>query len=285
MSFPGRNVIGSRTRSTLCPTDMNAPTKYNCRVTSINSLLCVGLDTLDFPQFDFNRHIIDTTHEVAAAYKLNIAYYEAHGEKGLLELKKTMDYLRTNLPEVFTICDAKRADIASTNEGYARAAFDYFGFDAITVHPYLGSEALRPILDRTDKVSIILCRTSNPGAGEIQDLMIGNKPLWQMVAEKVVRQWNIHGNCMLVVGGTYPVELNKIRKISDDMTFLVPGVGAQGGSVKDIVLAGLNSARAGLIINSSRGIIYAADPATKARKLRDEINRYRNSAGKGSAGS
>jgi len=264
---------------------MNALTKYNSRVTSVNSLLCVGLDTLDFPQFDFNRHIIDATHEVAAAYKLNIAYYEAHGEKGLLELKKTMDYLRTNLPDIFTICDAKRADIASTNEGYARAAFDYFGFDAITVHPYLGSEALRTILDRTDKVSIILCRTSNPGAGEIQDLMIGDKPLWQMVAEKVVRQWNIHGNCMLVVGGTYPVELNKIRKISDDMTFLVPGVGAQGGSVKDIVLAGLNSARAGLIINSSRGIIYAADPATKARKLRDEINRYRNSAGKGSAGS
>src|SRR5215467_1371675 len=258
---------------------MNAHAKYNCRVTSINSLLCVGLDTLEFPQFDFNRHIIDATHEVAAAYKLNIAYYEAHGEKGLLELKKTMDYLRTNLPDIFTICDAKRADIASTNEGYARAAFDYFGFDAITVNPYLGSEALRPILDRTDKVSIIVCRTSNPVAGEIQDLMIGDKPLWQMVAEKVVRHWNINGNCMLVVGGTFPIEMKQIRQIADDMTFLVPGIGAQSGSVRDTVLAGLNSARAGLIINSSRGIIYAADPAMKARKLRDEINTYRKSAG------
>jgi orotidine-5'-phosphate decarboxylase len=258
---------------------MNALTKYNSRVTSVNSLLCVGLDTLDFPQFDFNRHIIDATHEVAAAYKLNIAYYEAHGEKGLLELKKTMDYLRTNLPDIFTICDAKRADIASTNEGYARAAFDYFGFDAITVHPYLGSEALRTILDRTDKVSIILCRTSNPGAGEIQDLMIGDKPLWQMVAEKVVRYWNINGNCMLVVGGTFPIEMKKIREIADDMTFLVPGIGAQGGSVRDTVVAGLNSARAGLIINSSRGIIYAPDPAKKARRLRDEINTYRTIAG------
>jgi len=257
---------------------MNALTKYNSRVTSANSLLCVGLDTLDFPQFEFNRHIIDATHEVAAAYKLNIAYYEAHGEKGLLELKKTMDYLRTNLPDVFTICDAKRADIASTSEGYARAAFDYFGFDAITLHPYLGSEALRPILDRTDKVSIILCRTSNPGAGEIQDLMIGDKPLWQMVAERVVRHWNINGNCMLVLGGTFPIEMKKVREIADDMTFLVPGIGAQGGSVRETVLAGLNSARAGLIINSSRGIIYAADPAMKARKLRDEINTYRKSA-------
>jgi len=259
---------------------MNAHTKYNCRVTSINSLLCVGLDTLEFPQFDFNRHIIDATHEVAAAYKLNIAYYEAHGDKGLLELKKTMDYLRTNLPDIFTICDAKRADIASTDEAHAWAAFDYFGFDAITVNPYLGSEALRPILDRTDKVSIILCRSSNPGAGEIQDLMIGNKPLWQMVAEKVVRDWNINGNCMLVVGGTFPIEMKKIREIADDMTFLVRGIGAQGGSsVKDIVLAGVNSARAGLIINSSRGIVYAPDPAMKARKLRDEINTYRKIAG------
>ena len=259
---------------------MNAHTKYNCRVTSINSLLCVGLDTLEFPQFDFNRHIIDATHEVAAAYKLNIAYYEAHGDKGLLELKKTMDYLRTNLPDIFTICDAKRADIASSDEAHAWAAFDYFGFDAITVNPYLGSEALRPILDRTDKVSIILCRTSNPGAGEIQDLMIGNKPLWQMVAEKVVRDWNINGNCMLVVGGTFPIEMKRIREIADDMTFLVRGIGAQGGSsVKDIVLAGVNSARAGLIMNSSRGVIYATDPSMKARKLRDEINRYRNSRG------
>lgn len=249
--------------------------KYNSRVDKINSLVCVGLDPVEFPQFEFNKRIIDATAEFAAAFKPNMAFYESHGEKGLVALQKTMDYLHANHPEIFTICDAKRADIGSTNEEYAKAIFDYFGFDAVTLHPYLGKEALEPFLSRQDKVSIILCRTSNPGAGELQDLEFAGKKLWEIVAEKVAAEWNYNNNCMLVVGATYPKELAEVRQIVGNMTLLVPGVGAQGGSVKDVVKAGLNSAKKGLIINSSRGIIFSSDPGAEARKLRDEINEYR----------
>ena len=236
----------------------------------------MGLDPVEPGQFEFNKRIIDQTAQFAAAFKPNIAFYEAYGEQGLKELKLTMEYLQKNYPDIFTICDAKRADIGSTNEGYVKAIFDYFGFDAMTLHPYLGAEALEPFLSRKDKASIILCRTSNPGAGELQDLQSDGKPLWQIVAEKISKEWNKNNNCMLVVGATYPVELKKIREIAGDMTFLVPGVGAQGGSVKEAVQAGINSKGKGMIINSARGIIFAADPAAEAKKLRDEINQYRN---------
>src|SRR5581483_11396576 len=204
----------------------------------------------------------------------NAAFYEARGEQGLRELKMTMDYLIQNHPDIFTICDAKRADIGNTNNGYVFSIFDYFGFDAVTLHPYLGSEALKPFLERTDKASIILCRTSNPGANEFQDLSAGGKPVWQIVAEKVAKEWNSRNNCMLVVGATYPSEMKAVRDLVGDMTFLVPGVGAQGGDVKAAVLAGVNSQKLGMIVNSSRGIIFAADPAQEAKKLRDEINKY-----------
>lgn len=255
---------------------MNPIEKFNSRADKINSLLCVGLDPVEPGQFEFNKRIIDQTAQFAAAFKPNIAFYEAYGEQGLKELKLTMEYLQKNYPDIFTICDAKRADIGSTNEGYVKAIFDYFGFDAMTLHPYLGAEALEPFLSRKDKASIILCRTSNPGAGELQDLQSDGKPLWQIVAEKISKEWNKNNNCMLVVGATYPVELKKIREIAGDMTFLVPGVGAQGGSVKEAVQAGINSKGKGMIINSARGIIFAADPAAEAKKLRDEINQYRN---------
>src|SRR3989344_7192887 len=255
---------------------MNPIEKFNSRADKINSLLCVGLDPVEPGQFEFNKRIIDQTAQFAAAFKPNIAFYEAYGEQGLKELKLTMEYLQKNYPDIFTICDAKRADIGSTNEGYVKAIFDYFGFDAMTLHPYLGAEALEPFLSRKDKASIILCRTSNPGAGELQDLQSDGKPLWQIVAEKISKEWNKNNNCMLVVGATYPVELKKIREIAGDMTFLVPGVGAQGGSVKEAVQAGINSKGKGMIINSARGIIFAADPAAEAKKLRDEINQYSN---------
>jgi len=254
---------------------MTAVEKYNARVEKINSLVCVGLDTAEFPQFEFNRRIIDQTAKFAAAYKLNIAFYESHGEAGLAELKKTMDYLRATYPEIFTICDAKRGDIGHTNEKYAKAIFDYLGFDAVTLHPYLGREALEPFLNRADKAAIILCKTSNLGGGELQDLQISGNPLWRVLAEKVFKDWNTNGNCMLVVGGTYPKELAEIRKIVGDMTLLVPGIGVQGGDVRAVCEAGLNSQKYGLIINSSRGIIFADDPGAAARKLRDEINEYR----------
>lgn len=265
---------------------MEIVNKFNRRADAVNSLVCVGLDTdaerlpaafqsEPEPQFAFNRWIIDQTHAYAAAFKLNIAFYEARGEAGWRELRLTADYLRANYPEIMTICDAKRADIGNTNEAYVRAIFDDLGFDAITLHPYVGHEALAPFLSRTDKVSIILCRTSNPGAGELQDLSSGGKPMWQIVAERVSRVWNGNGNCMLVVGATYPDELRQIRAAAGEMTFLVPGIGAQGGSVQETIAAGINKAGKGLIINSSRAIIFASEPAEAARSLRDSINQYR----------
>jgi len=260
--------------------------KYNRRVEAIGSLLCVGLDSEierisasfsgdDLPQFAFNRWIIDRTAEYAAAIKLNMAFYEARGARGWDELHLTMEYLRAQHPEIVTICDAKRADIGNTNRGYVTAIFDEMGFDAVTLHPYLGREALAPFLERTDKACIILCRTSNPGAGEFQDLNVDGKPLWHAVAESVDRDWNGNGNCMLVVGATYPEEMRRIRGIAPDITLLVPGVGAQGGDVVAVVAAGLDAHGRGLMISSSRGIIFSADPAGAARELRDEINAAR----------
>ncbi|KKT01136.1 MAG: Orotidine 5'-phosphate decarboxylase [Candidatus Nomurabacteria bacterium GW2011_GWF2_43_8] len=264
---------------------MNIIEKYNRRAEKINSLLCVGLDAdfskiperflkMEFPQFEFNKWIIGETHEYSAAFKANSAFYEARGDRGIRELKMTMEYLREKHPDVFLICDCKRADIGNTNQGYVDSFFDWYGFDAITLHPYLGEEALRPFLDRKDKGCIILCRTSNPGAGELQDLSVGGKPIWQIVAEKVFEDWNKNYNCLLVVGATYPEEMKKIREIAGEMTFLVPGVGAQGGDVKAVMEAGQNSAGLGLIINSSRGIIFADNPKEEARKLCEEIRKY-----------
>ena len=264
---------------------MNPIEKYNQRAKKINSLLCVGLDSdfekipakfkeLEYPQFEFNKHIIEQTHEFAAAFKANSAFYEARGDEGIRELKMTADYLAENHPDIFLINDAKRADIGNTNNGYVTAIFDWLGFDAVTLHPYLGEEALMPFLDRKDKASIILCRTSNLGASELQDLMVENKPVWQIVAERVSEVWNKNNNCMLVVGATYPEEMKKIREISGDMTFLVPGVGAQGGSVEEVMKVGLNSEGLGLIINSSRGIIFAENPKQEAQKLCEEIRKY-----------
>lgn len=260
--------------------------KYNKRTDAITSLVCVGLDpefaklpdrfkSAEFPQFEFNKYIIDTTHEHAAAYKLNMAFYEARGDVGYRELKLTMNYLHQHHPDIFTICDAKRGDIGNTNAQSVAAIFDLFGFDAATVQCYLGKEAILPFLNRIDKVTMVLVRTSNPGAGEIQDLLVKDKPLWQVVAEKCEHEWNEHGNVMQVIGATYPKEMEIIRTISKNMTFLVPGVNAQGGEVEATVKAGLNSAKKGMIINSSRGIIFAEDPSTEAKKLKEEINKYR----------
>lgn len=260
--------------------------KLNRRADAANSLLCIGLDTVieripppfqksATPQFEFNRYIIEATHPYTAAYKPNIAFYEARGRQGLHELALTIEYLRREHPDIFTICDAKRGDIGSTSEAYASAIFDELGFDSVTLQPYLGQEALSPFLQREDKGCIILCRTSNPGAGEFQDLLVEGVPLWQMVAQHVSEMWNRRGNCMLVMGATYPDEMQRVRKVVGDMPFLVPGIGAQGGNVRQTVEAGMNRQRKGLLINSSRGIIFAEDPAEAARNLRDEINQYR----------
>lgn len=258
-----------------------------------NSLLCVGLDSEihklpsvvlneSYPQFVFNKAIIDATHSYVCAYKPNMAFYEARGAQGIVELAMTMEYITTTYPDIFTICDAKRADIGNTNNGYVEFIFDHLKFDAITLHPYLGREALMPFLDRKDKVSIILCKTSNPGSGEFQNMDIEQSPLFMRVARQVATVWNVNRNCMVVVGATYPEEMKMVREIAPQLPFLVPGIGAQGGDVEETVKTGLDTEKRGMIINSSRGIIFASNgvdfaekAGQEANKLREAINKYR----------
>ncbi|HUO56067.1 MAG TPA: orotidine-5'-phosphate decarboxylase [Candidatus Paceibacterota bacterium] len=232
----------------------------------------------------FNRTIIEATHDLVCAYKPNSAFYEALGSEGIAALKTTLDDIHTIAPDVPVILDAKRADIGSTNEGYAMFAFEYLEADALTVHPYLGHEALRPFLQRSEKGIIVLCRTSNAGAGEFQDLQMGEEPLYMHIARAVVSKWNTNGNCALVVGATYPEELKAVRSIAPDMPILIPGIGAQGGDLEATVRAGKDKRGAGMMINSSRGIIYAsvendfADAARHATmKMNEDILRYRKS--------
>lgn len=265
---------------------MNAGQKFEARATAVNSLLCVGLDSdatslpewalqQASPQLAFNKRIIDLTAHYAAAFKFNMAFYEAAGPSGWLQLAESLAYLRGNHPDILTISDAKRGDIGNSSAAYARAIFDELGFDAATLSPYLGRDALQPFLDRRDKACVILCRTSNPGSAEFQNLEIAGQALWKRVAWTVAEQWNANNNCMLVAAATYPQELAQIRAIVGDMTLLVPGIGAQGGDVASVVRAGLNSRGQGLIINASRSIIFAAEPAAAASALRDSINRHR----------
>lgn len=256
-----------------------------------NTLLCVGLDTdpnkiplhlkeMDVPIFEFNKAIVDSTADLVCAYKPQIAYYSA--SRAERELEMTIEYVHTNYPEISVILDAKRGDIGSTANMYAMEAFDRYGADAVTVNPYMGSDTFEPFLDRKEKGVIILCRTSNPGAREIQDLESEDKKIYRIIAEKASREWNYNGNVLLVVGATYPEELGEIRLIIGEMPLLVPGIGAQGGDIKKAVTNGMSSNGAGMIINSSRSIIYAssgkdfADAArNRAMELCDEINRYR----------
>jgi orotidine-5'-phosphate decarboxylase len=229
--------------------------------------VCVGLDSADFT---LNKKVVDDTFELVCAYKPNAAFYKE------AQLQKTVSYIKENYPDIPIILDAKRGDIGPYNKGYVNSTFDIMGFDAITLHPYLGKESLKPFLDRRDKVCIIVCHTSNPGAGELQDFIVEGVPLWQRVAQKVVSEWNENKNCMLVVGATYPEEMKKIRNLTGDITFLVPGIGAQGGDLEAVMKAGLNSEHLGLIINSSRGIIFADNPKEEARKLCEEIRKYKS---------
>lgn len=264
---------------------MTAMEKYRARIKESGTLLCVGLDSdmekipsqfkdSKTPQFEFNKWIIDQTHDSACAYKPNLAFYEACGEQGIHELQLTMDYLHAEHPSIVTIADAKRGDIGNTNQGYVTAIFDTLGFDAVTLHPYLGQEAIQPFLDRKDKVSIFLCKTSNPGAGEFQDLVLDGKPLWMHVAMRVSSTWNTHNNCMLVIGATYPTELKAVRGIVGSMPFLVPGVGAQGGDIHEVLNAGLSADKSDLLINVSRNILFANDPKSEAEKLTAIIKEY-----------
>jgi orotidine-5'-phosphate decarboxylase len=257
-----------------------------------NSLVCVGLDPepKKFPDrfrdapggiFEFNKAIVDATRDLVCAYKPQFAHYAAHGAEAQLE--HTIDYIKATAPNAIVILDSKRGDVGSTAEQYAAEAFERYGADAVTVNPYLGRDSVEPFLKHADKGVIILCRTSNPGARDLQDLNVGpGRKLFQHVAESVARDWNAAGNCMLVVGATYPEELADIRKRVGDLPFLVPGVGAQGGDVAKAMAAGRTSNGTGLVISSSRAILYAssgedfADAARKAAtELRASINACR----------
>ncbi len=193
----------------------------------------------------FCRAIVDATADLACAFKPNAAFFEAFGAPGAEALLDVMRYIGEAAPDVPIIYDAKRADIGSTNVGYAEDAFDRLGADAITVHPYLGCEALAPFLDRTDKGVIVLVRTSNPGGGELQNLRVDGEPLYSIVARRVAEHWNRNGNCAVVVGATVQDELAAVRAIVGDMPILIPGIGAQGGDLRRTVEGGRDRPRPG----------------------------------------
>ena len=261
------------------------------------TLVCVGLDpdpslmpASVADTFDFTSAIVDATHDLVCAYKPNWAFYEALGLDGLRALEKTVRHIRDVAPNVVLIADAKRGDIGNTSAAYAHALFDVWGFDAATVNPYLGSDALEPFLDFQDKGVFILCRTSNPGAGDFQDLQVARGgaqplPLYHQVALRA-REWNVHGNVGLVLGATYPSELAQVRELCPDLPFLVPGIGSQAGDLEQSVRSGTDARGRRAIINSSRGVIYAskgkdfAEAARSAAKsLRDSINGVLESQG------
>ena len=254
-------------------------------------LVCVGLDPdpAKLPQdlgeagggaplLAFNRRIVDATADLAAAYKPQIAFYSALGAED--ELLASIRYIRERAPAALVILDAKRNDIGNTAAAYAREAFDRYDADAVTVNPYMGEDSIRPFLARPDRGAILLCRTSNPGAKDFQDLLIDGLPLYRRVAERAAGHWNEHRNLMLVVGATYPREMADLRLAHPDLPFLVPGIGAQGGDLEATLAAGLDARGAGLLINSSRNIIYAGGGASGAIRaaaadLKVAINRHR----------
>lgn len=256
-----------------------------------NSLLCVGLDPdLDkFPKhilkkedpiFEFNKAIIDVTSDLACGYKPNIAFYEANGEKGHVSLKKTIEYLKNNFPEIPIILDAKRADIGNTAKMYAKASFEYWKADAVTVLPYLGLDSVEPFLQYHDKSIILIIKTSNNDSKMFQDLNVNNKPFFISMA-KIIKTWN-YSNISVFVGATYPNELKKIREIFPNTPILTAGIGAQKADLKKVINAGVDTNAGNLICNVSREIIYSSNnldfykiARQKAKEIKDIINLYR----------
>lgn len=259
----------------------------------------VCADNKEDPIFVFNRRIVEATHDIVSAYKPNLAFYLAHGSAGMRALERSIKDIHRIAPDVPVILDCKDADIGNTNAGYVQMAFEQCQADAITVNPYLGREALQPFLDQKDKGVIVLCRTSNPGAGEFQDLqvnislaeahcfqrvgvepewngMLGSVALYKHVAYQVSKDWNTNGNCSVVVGATCPEELAEVRKIVGDMPILIPGLGVQGGDIQKTVTAGKNSRNQGMVPNLSRSIIFASNSPNFAEAARNETVRVHN---------
>jgi orotidine-5'-phosphate decarboxylase len=261
------------------------------RWSAADSLVCVGLDPepARFPAqlrgdadavFTFCRDIVDATAGFACCFKPQIAHFAALAAEDALQ--RLIAHIHAAHPRVPVILDAKRGDIGSTAQHYAAEAFDRYAADAVTANPYLGRDSMQPFFDRADKGVVILCRTSNAGAGDLQDLDVGGRPLYQRVAETIATGWNGNGNCALVVGATWPAQLREVRAIVGDMPFLVPGVGAQGGDVEAVVANAKTADGTGLVVSSSRAILYASSggdfaqaAGIAARALRDDINRFR----------
>jgi orotidine-5'-phosphate decarboxylase len=261
------------------------------------SLVCVGLDPepARFPArfggdpdavFAFCRDIVDATAEHVCCFKPQVAHFAALGAEGALE--RLIAHIHAAHPGIPVILDSKRGDIGSTAQRYAVEAFERYGADAVTANPYLGRDSVQPFLDRADRGVVILCRTSNPGASDLQDLVVSAdaggaaRPLYQHVAETVARDWNGNGNCMLVVGATWPEQLRELRGIVGDLPFLVPGVGAQGGDAEAVVRNARTADGTGLVVSSSRAVLYASPgddyaeaAAAAARALRDTLDRAR----------
>jgi orotidine-5'-phosphate decarboxylase len=249
------------------------------------SFLCIGLDVdltkipqylleLEDPIFEFNKVIIDATHDLCVSYKPNTAFYEAYGIKGWQSLQKTINYINENHPDIFTIADAKRGDIGNTSSMYAKAFFEDLNFDSVTVAPYMGKDSVEPFLAFENKHTIMLALTSNEGAFDFQTLETNGKELYKKVLE-TSRGWKNSDNLMYVVGATKAEYFTEIRKIIPNSFLLVPGVGAQGGSLKEVCKYGMNE-NIGLLINSSRGIIYASNGKDFAQKAREEALEMQN---------
>ncbi len=273
---------------------MNFIERLNAAIARNDSLLCVGLDpdVAKFPEalrnrpdsiFAFCKAIIDATADMACAFKPQIAYFAALAAED--QLQAICDYLKRQYPHIPIVLDAKRGDIGATAEQYAREAYERYRADAVTVNPYMGFDSVEPYLAWQDRGVIVLCRTSNPGGSDLQFLTVDGKPLYQHVAQLVAQKWNRNGQCGLVVGATFPKEIAEVRAIVGDMPLLVPGTGAQGGDIEATVHAGQTAAGGGMMINSSRAILYASPEAGEdfaqaaaraARQTRDAINRFRS---------
>ncbi|MDO4880780.1 MAG: orotidine-5'-phosphate decarboxylase [Capnocytophaga sp.] len=257
-------------------------TELKNQILEKKSFLCVGLDTdltkipkyllqEEDPIFSFNKAIIDATHEYTVAYKPNTAFYEAYGVRGWQALEKTIRYINENYPKIFTIADAKRGDIGNTSTMYAKAFFEDLQFDSVTVAPYMGRDSVEPFLAFEDKITILLALTSNSGAFDFQTLFIENEELYKKVLQ-TSQTWKNAQNLMYVVGATKAEFLLEIRKIIPNHFLLVPGVGAQGGSLSEVCKYGMNES-VGLLVNSSRAIIYASDKEDFAEKAQEEAQK------------
>ncbi|MEX2350095.1 MAG: orotidine-5'-phosphate decarboxylase [Flavobacteriaceae bacterium] len=246
------------------------------------SFLCIGLDVdlnkipahlleTEDPIFEFNKAIIDATHQLAVAYKPNMAFYEAYGLKGWQALEKTINYLNTRHPEIFTIADAKRGDIGNTSAMYAKAFLEDLKFDSITVAPYMGKDSVEPFLEFQNKFTILLALTSNEGAFDFQTNVTNGEELYKQVL-KTSKTWKNSENLMYVVGATKAKYFSDIREIVPDSFLLVPGVGAQGGSLEEVCKYGLNK-DVGLLVNASRAVIYASNQTDFAQKAQAEAEK------------